>query len=213
LRGLFFTNEDWQQALGTGEAAYLLHIRPKDDLPPSVQRYLATGNEIRTAYKVRSRNPWYAVPHVYDPDAFLSYMSGITPRLVANDAGVVAPNSLHILRLHSTLPIHKRALAALWQTSLTRLSVELEGHALGGGMLKLEPTEAEHVLIAWPANTPGLLDDAASLDLTARTNDSTLTVREADTLILRRRLNLSRADCTLLQQASAALQQRRLSRN
>jgi len=33
-------------------------------------------------------------------------------------------------------------LAALWQTLLTRLSAEIEGHALGGGMLKIEPSEA-----------------------------------------------------------------------
>jgi len=31
---------------------------------------------------------------------------------------------------------------------LTSLSVEIEGHALGGGMLKLEPSEAENVLLA-----------------------------------------------------------------
>src|SRR6266478_4236909 len=96
-------------------------------------------------------------------------MSGTTPRLVANDAGVVAPKSLHILRFHAGVSLHRGALATLWQTSLTRLSVELEGHSLGGGMLKLEPTEAEQVVLPWPANQRGLLDLATELDDLGRT--------------------------------------------
>lgn len=35
-----------------------------------------------------------------------------------------------------------------WRHPLTRLSCELEGHPLGGGMLKLEPREAARVLLA-----------------------------------------------------------------
>ena len=87
---------------------------------------------------------------MYQPDAFLSYMSGYTPRLVANDAEAVAPNTLHIVRLHEHVDSRTGPLTALWQTSLTKLSVEIEGHPLGGGMLKLEPTEAERVLVASP---------------------------------------------------------------
>jgi hypothetical protein len=41
-----------------------------------------------------------------------------------------------------------RAAAALkrWSSPFVRLSCELEGHALGGGMLKLEPREAARIL-------------------------------------------------------------------
>ena len=139
-------------------------------------------------------------------------MSGITPRLVANDAGVVAPNSLHILRLHAGISLHERALATLWQTSLTRLSVELEGHSLGGGMLKLEPTEAEHVMLPWPARQHGLLDTAAELDALARSKGDAAALREADSSILRQRLNLTRTEVNLLHTAATLLQQRRLAR-
>jgi len=37
-----------------------------------------------------------------------------------------------------------------WQHPLSRLSQELEGHPLGGGMLKLEPGEARRVHLALP---------------------------------------------------------------
>jgi Xaa-Pro aminopeptidase len=103
-------------------------------------------------------------------------------------------------------------LATLWQTSLTRLSVELEGHSLGGGMLKLEPTEAESVMLPWPANKRGLLEAAAELDLLARAKGDAATVREADAAILRTRLYLTNAEVNLLQYAAACLQERRLAR-
>jgi hypothetical protein len=34
-----------------------------------------------------------------------------------------------------------------WQTPLCQLSCEIEGHPLGGGMLKLEPGEAANVCL------------------------------------------------------------------
>ncbi|MEZ4607603.1 MAG: hypothetical protein R2865_12605 [Deinococcales bacterium] len=43
-----------------------------------------------------------------------------------------------------------KILAALWQSSLSYLSTECEGHVLGGGMLKLEPSEAKNCLILLP---------------------------------------------------------------
>ncbi len=35
----------------------------------------------------------------------------------------------------------------IWETSFVRLSCEIEGHPLGGGMLKLEPREAARVVL------------------------------------------------------------------
>jgi len=34
-----------------------------------------------------------------------------------------------------------------WETDFARLSCELEGHPLGGGMLKLEPREAAQIAL------------------------------------------------------------------
>jgi hypothetical protein len=71
-------------------------------------------------------------------------MSGRTANLVQNVAGVTCTNSVHSVRLRD------RALAAKllpqWSTPFLRLSCEIEGHALGGGMLKLEPREATRLL-------------------------------------------------------------------
>lgn len=214
LAGLRFTQEDWQAALAQGEAGYLLELPPRGDLPDGVLRYLAHGQKlgVHRGFKCRTRTPWYHVPHVRHPDAFLTYMSGDVPRLVSNDAGVVAPNSLHLLRLHPGAPFTGDGMAALWQTSLARLSAEIEGHSLGGGMLKLEPGEAEEVIVPRPRKRAALEGLVAALDEASRKQGHQECTRIADEHLLRKSLGLSAADCNLLRTAAEALRARRLSR-
>ena len=138
----------------------------------------------------------------------------MVPRLVANDAGVVAPNSLHVLRLRIGTHVTGDAIAALWQTSLTRLSVEIEGHALGGGMLKLEPTEAENVLIASPkVENDVLLALCEDLDTLLRSGEHVAAQARADYVILQKGLGLSQSDCQILGMATDILRNRRYSRS
>ena len=131
------------------EPVLLLKLSKKTDLPRSVQRYLDTeeGLRAREAYKCRMRDPWYVVPDVQIPDYFLSYMSGVEPSLVRNDANCTCTNSVHSVRLKNTDATHD---LANWGSEFAQLSCELEGHPLGGGMLKLEPREATQVLIPPP---------------------------------------------------------------
>lgn len=216
LSGLVFTHQDWRMATEGGEAGYLLYIREKSDLPESILRYLKYGENqgISESYKCRVRCPWFSVPHVRQPDAFLTYMSGQIPRLVTNHAGAVAPNSLHILRLYPHTNLKSDALAALWQTSLTQLSAEIEGHALGGGMLKMEPTEAENAVIATgEIRNSDLLDLSRELDALVRRGEDETCRRLADNLVLQRQLGLSKSDCALLSNAAKILRNRRYSRS
>jgi hypothetical protein len=129
------------------EPCLLLRLTRNDQLPRSVVRYLDSdaGRSARVAYKCRSREPWYVVPDVFVPDGFLTYMSGRGPALVANQAGCVCTNSLHAVRVRNGYNFSE--LQKAWQHPLSRLSVEIEGHPLGGGMLKLEPGEAKQVLL------------------------------------------------------------------
>ena len=73
-------------------------------------------------------------------------MSGVTPSLVGNEAECVATNSVHVVKLNGALPLAR--LQKRWRQPLTALSCELEGHPLGGGMLKIEPREAGNVVLA-----------------------------------------------------------------
>ena len=126
----------------------LLNLAGERRLPKSVLSYLDSqaGQEARRAFKCRNRNPWYVVPDVQVPDAFLSIMSGRSPRLIGNSAGVVCTNSVHAV--HFANGVDSVACLRNWGHPLTVLSCEVEGHALGGGLLKIEPAEARNVILA-----------------------------------------------------------------
>lgn len=127
------------------EPVLLLDLKGVSNLPESVQHYLneQSGQAARETYKCRNRAPWYVVPDVKVPDAFLSVMSGEKPLLVRNEQRCVCTNSLHAVTLKGGHTV--QGLQRAWNSPLALLGGELEGHPLGGGMLKLEPREAARV--------------------------------------------------------------------
>ncbi|MEL7237768.1 MAG: hypothetical protein AAGK78_02815, partial [Planctomycetota bacterium] len=214
LLGLRFTSDDWIAAERSGDATYLLQIPPtllNGAVPKGLRNYLEEGESagVHRAYKCRVRKPWYSVPHVRETDAFLTYMSGRVPRLVTNDAQAVAPNNLHVVRVREGSQMSAAMLATAWPSALTRLSVEIEGHAMGGGMLKLEPSEAERVALAPFAGNERL--DIVELDAIARSGDLNAVAERVDSALLRDGLGLSRDECRLLRRAATRLMNRRYS--
>lgn len=212
LTGLRFTRDDWQRAVESGEAGYLLHIESGNDLPDGLKRYLKHGESqgVHKAFKCRTRSPWFRVPHVYRPDAFLTYMSGVTPRLVSNETPAVSPNTLHIVRAR-TREFPGASLAAIWPCALTALSVEIEGHALGGGMLKLEPSEAANVLL--PASPSRIAHLAEELDVLVRSGREADAQAHIDQVVLREGLGLGVHDIERLRDGARTLRQRRYARS
>lgn len=140
---------------------HLLRLRRGQDVPREVRRYLDSpaGQGARTAYKCRVRDPWYAVPDVRVPHYFLSYMSGRAVGLVRNDARATCPNTLHCVTLKDRRDV--AAIGAARRTPAFQLSCEIEGHPLGGGMLKLEPREAARIAIPDGEGLAGLDADLA----------------------------------------------------
>jgi hypothetical protein len=209
--GMAVRRADWAKLSRKGKKVYLLAIPPVSEscLPRSILSYLEYGEELGVPkrFKCRVREPWYSVPHVRIADAFLSYMCGQTPRLVKNRYNLVAPNTLHLIRFDKT----KRADTFLggWYSSLTRLSCELEGHALGGGMLKLEPSEAERVLIPLPRAREETRV-VRQLDTLMRRMEEEAAIGFVDHHVLRRGLGLSATECALLRDASQEMQKWRM---
>ena len=147
------TIERWRRS---DEPMMLLRI-PKDaDLPPAVSKYLESdrGRQVREGYKCRMRTPWYSVPDVRVPDFFLSYLSGRMPNLVRNRAAATCTNAVHGVHLRDGKAA--RRVIGSWETPFVRLSCELEGHPLGGGVLKLEPREAARIVLPPPAMASAL---------------------------------------------------------
>ena len=138
------TIEEWRRS---DEPMLLLRIPKEARLPSPVTEYLDSekGRQARQTYKCRNRNPWYSVPDVRVPAFFLTYMSGVAPSLVKNSAAATCTNALHAV--HPRNGSDGDRLHDVWDSTFVQLSCELEGHALGGGMLKLEPREAARVVV------------------------------------------------------------------
>lgn len=151
LRGLGMT----QQALHTlgtaGQSTFL--FRPPGEPSPAAWHYIHSGEDldVHQAYKCRVRTPWWRVPYLRPADLFLTYMNADTPRLTTNRAQAHHLNSVHGVYLRGDLRqlgMNLLPLASL--NSVTLLGAETVGRAYGGGMLKIEPREADVLPVPSP---------------------------------------------------------------
>ena len=153
LSGTVVDDADVERWVAKDEPVFLLHIPPGAQVPGAVRAYLDTAEarKARASYKCRNRTPWYTVPDVRRPAFVLTYMSGRSPALAVNRGRCTCTNAFLAVDFRSDLfgngGISEPRFSAAWGSPAGRLSCELEGHPLGGGMLKLEPGEARHVLL------------------------------------------------------------------
>lgn len=154
LRGLSLSNAMLTKLGREGHATYLFY--PSN--PPSAEAaiYIEDGHRtgVDTAYKCRVRKTWYQVPLVPAADLLLTCMNADTPRLTANEAGARHLNSVHGVYLDEKYRELGRELLPLASlNSITLLHAEMVGRAYGGGILKIEPKEAD----VWAMPSPGLI--------------------------------------------------------
>ncbi len=154
LRGLSLSKAMLTKLGREGHATYLFY--PSN--PPSAEAtaYIEDGHRtgVDTAYKCRVRKTWYQVPLVPAADLLLTCMNADTPRLTANDAGARHLNSVHGVYLNDKQRKLGRELLPLASlNSVTLLHAEIVGRAYGGGILKIEPKEAD----VWAMPSPALI--------------------------------------------------------
>lgn len=151
LRGLTLSTSQLAALGADGRSVHL--FRPTGRLSAPAQRYIEAGHAagVHLAYKCRVRTPWYLVPLVKPADLLLTCMNADTPRLVTNRAAAHHLNSVHGVYLRDEVAALGRdllPLAAL--NSVTVLHAEMVGRAYGGGVLKIEPREADRWLVPAP---------------------------------------------------------------
>ncbi|MGE5482463.1 MAG: hypothetical protein ACM3VX_06105 [Bacteroidota bacterium] len=173
--------------------------------------YIEQGEKagVSGRYKCRVREPWYLTPGVETPDLLLSVFAE-RPLLILNKAKATASNSLLCGFLRGdTVP---EELVCRWYNNLTLLSVELQVHSLGGGVLVLIPGEADTIRIPSVVNRelqPRLL---AELDALLKRENVDAAYALGDELILRRSLGLSEHQVQLIRDAGRVLRQWRNAR-
>ncbi len=217
LRGLTFSDQAWKELGAAGRATLL--FRPSGDPSSAATSYIEAGEAagVHKAYKCRVRTPWWRVPLVEPADVLLTYMNADTPRLCANKARVHHLNSVHGLYFKPGMVRTGMDLLPLGAlNSMTLLGAETVGRAYGGGMLKLEPREADQL----PVPTKAVLEEAQKALSTLRPqvaralrNGQLLeAVRLVDDVLLVGQLGLARSKVRALREAHAELTSRRIAR-
>lgn len=124
-----------------------------DRLPQEIKDYIKSGEQedIHRGYKCRIRKRWYDVPSIHIPDAFLFRQIHRYPLLVVNEAQATATDTIHRVRVKDGVNV--RLLATIFFNSLTLAWAEVCGRSYGGGVLELEPREAEELPILYDETT------------------------------------------------------------
>jgi adenine-specific DNA-methyltransferase len=94
-------------------------------------------------------------------------------------------------------------------TWLTAASAEIEGRSYGGGVLELEPTEAERLLMPATLNGAMPLSECDRLTRAGRLDD---VLEENARIVLMGHMGLSSADCALLRAIWTKMRDRRMAR-
>ncbi len=148
LRRLALTRGGMTKLGKEGHATWL--FRPTAEPSTAALAYIAVGEAagVDGAYKCRVRSPWWRVPLVRPADLLLTYMNADAVRIVGNDVHAHHLNSVHGVYLKPELrELGKRVLPIAALNSATLLSAEMVGRSYGGGVLKIEPREADRWLM------------------------------------------------------------------
>jgi adenine-specific DNA-methyltransferase len=210
LKGSRIDQPEWEALAAAGDRVYLLHLQPSKGSKPSAQlsKYIRSGegSNFHKGYKCSIRDPWYVVPSVWTPDGFLFRQIYDFPRAVLNGAGATSTDTIH--RLTCKGGNAERVIANTY-TWLTAASAEIEGRSYGGGVLEVEPTEAERLLMPATLNGAMPLEECDRLTRAGRIED---VLEENARVILHGHMGLSERETRILRGIWIKMRDRRLAR-
>jgi len=182
---------------------------PHEALPEAVQRYVAWGERegVHTGYKCRIRHHWYVAPSVWTPDAFMLRQVYNYPKMILNQTPATSTDTIHRVRFTSALSA--KAVTAAFLNSLTFAFAEVMGRSYGGGVLELEPNEADALPLPLP--NAARLDFEVIHALAAR-GDIEAALDITDRVLLLDGLGLSSREASQLRGTWHRLRDRRVNR-
>ncbi|OSC27705.1 SAM-dependent methyltransferase [Mycobacterium vulneris] len=172
LSGLVYDTDCRASDLAAGQRSWLLNA-PPEPADPALIAHIRAGEAagVHRGYKCSIRKPWWATPSLWVPDLFLLRQIHRAPRLTVNAAAATSTDTVHRVRLtaRSDARVESAALAAAFHNSVTFAFAEIMGRSYGGGVLELEPREAEQLPIPAPAHADAEL--ACDVDLLLKANE------------------------------------------
>lgn len=211
MPGLQLTSEEWERLALSDQKCLLLQLGPveRSQLSEDARTYVEHGEELghHLGFKCRIREPmWWNVPSTKVPDGFMLRQIHDGPKIVVNEAAATCTDTIH--RVFAKPGTELSQLAAVSMNSVTFAFSEIRGRSYGGGVLELEPTEAEGLPI--PRSEARLpLDE---LDLLARRKEPEQVIAEVDRVVLRE-AGLGDRDVQLIRGVWRKLSERRRNRN
>jgi adenine-specific DNA-methyltransferase len=212
LSGLAFSDHDWKRLASEQQPVNLIDLpsEPLSFFNENLQAYIKAGEakNYHQGYKCRIRNPWYVVPSIWVPDAFMLRQIHLCPRIILNKTDATCTDTIHRVRLFPG--VNGKCLVLSCLNSLSFAFSEILGRSYGGGVLELEPREAESL--------PIIFDGTSNLNfeqlhkLIADSNDMSTILDITDHVLLGQVLGLSEADIKLVRGIWLKLQSRRINR-
>ena len=220
IQGTKTTNNDWRLLCKLGQKCYLLYItEPWGRLSQSVRDYLEVRGEelkVKERYKVRIRKRWYEVPGVRFPDVFMSYMIHDVPKASANeikidDKKATSTNTIHQVFLREN--VEPTVVVTSFYNSLTLASFELNGRFYGGGVLKIEPKEAERVVLPSVKGNQEIINVSGKVDSLIRKRRVADAVEILNEILLEGELGLHRNEIETITEVWEHLRKNRLEKS
>lgn len=211
LKCLSFDKKDYDN-YKLSNPAHILNLKgvERERFNTSLEEYILLGEEhgVHDGFKCRVRKRWFDVPSTHVSDGFLFRQIHKNPLLVHNKIGAACTDTIHRVKLIND-DINFQFLAASFVNSLTFAWAEVCGRSYGGGVLEIEPNEAEHIPIPY---FPSVHLDTDFVDECIRSDDILRALDYVDKLLLVDQLGLSPAEVASLRNAWVTLRDRRIKR-
>lgn len=149
IPGVTFEEDDWLNNVEKGARTYLIDFNPIPDneITTNQREYIEIGenNNEHTGYKCSIRERWYAVPSIWEPDAFFLRRNYLYPKFVLNNCHAVSTDTMH--RISFLMGTDRKRAVLAYYNSISFAFTELEARSYGGGVLEILPRELENVTI------------------------------------------------------------------
>lgn len=149
---VILTQADFENLVNQSKPAYLIALNKSTKIKSNerINQYLDKGLDLKIneRYKTSIREKWYEIPNIgTTPEAFFFKRCNEYPKLIKNNANVLATDSAYTIEMKEEYDIEN--LIFSFYNSLTLSFAELNGRYYGGGVLELTPNEFKNLPVPY----------------------------------------------------------------
>lgn len=214
LKGVSFSEKDWEENRDMGAKAFLLVFPERAKLEKEnreAMKYIRSGERqgYHKGYKCRIRgDEWHIVPSLKISEAFFTRQNHLFPKMVLNEANAYTTDTVH--RVFVTKKTNLKAFVASFYNSLSFAFSEIVGRSYGGGVLELMPSEVEEILLPYKGDHARMIKKINRMLRQKKSIDEILAY--SDEIILKKGFGFSDKEVKLANNIWKKLSGRRLNR-